>query len=337
MNLSTQGRAALNQFAQAFHQAMGVSVGTEFALEPRVLQTLHDKIIEDGNWFLALVNVIGVPELKGQKLFMGLNSITSTRTDTSVPDGKRQARILHELTDMEFELFKTDTDIAIRYNTIDSWKFFKDFAERYRKQYRQAIGNDRVRVGWHGIEAATNTDPATYANGEDVNKGWLQLARDWDGTKGEHVQSGVVLGADFDNLDALVIDAKNDMIDKPFRNDPGLVALVSDDLIGHAEGKYYSDNGSTPSEKVHLNNGRILQTYGGLRTIVPPYFPSGTVVVTSLNNLSIYYQEDSWRRTLKDHPEKDQYEDFNSRNEGYVIEELGAMALVEGITIAQSA
>jgi hypothetical protein len=31
-------------------------------------------------------------------------------------------------------------------------------------------------------------------------------------------------------------------------------------------------------------------------------------------------QEGSWRRHLKDKPEKDRVEDFNSRNEGYVVE-----------------
>jgi len=337
MHLSQEGRKVLNEFAAQFHKSMGVNVGAQFSLEPRVLQTLHDKIVEDGNWFLGLINVVGVAELRGQKLFMGLNGLVSSRINTSVKGAKREARVLHDLTDVEYQLYKTNTDLAIRYDTIDSWKFFKDFAERYRNQYRKAIGNDRIRVGWHGTSAAADSDPAANPNGEDLNIGWLEQVRLWDtaadGTaKGEHVQSGVTVGqgGDFNGLDQLVIEAKNDLIDKPFRNNPNLIALVSDDLIGYAEAKYYADDKA--SEKVHLNNGRILNTYGGLRTVVPPYFPAGTVVVTSLDNLSIYFQEDSWRRTLKDHAEKDQYEDYNSRNEGYVVEEIGAFGLVEGIT-----
>ena len=43
-------------------------------------------------------------------------------------------------------------------------------------------------------------------------------------------------------------------------------------------------------------------------------------MITSLDNLSIYVQEGTWRRHIKDKPEKDRVEDYNSRNEGYLVE-----------------
>jgi len=56
--------------------------------------------------------------------------------------------------------------------------------------------------------------------------------------------------------------------------------------------------------------------------------------VTSLKNLSIYWQDTSWRRQQIDNPKKDQYEDFNSRQEGYVVEIEEKAALIENITYA---
>ncbi len=58
-------------------------------------------------------------------------------------------------------------------------------------------------------------------------------------------------------------------------------------------------------------------------TFTCPHFPSKGVVVTSWDNLSIYFQDSSWRRQIVENPKRSQVEDYNSRNEGYVIEQLG--------------
>ena len=336
MNLSALGRQQLEQFVALMYAAAGVPAGGEFAVQPRMLQTLHEKIVEDGHWFLALINVLNVQEITGEKVFMGINGLTSSRTDTSKDDNERVPRNLSDLDNSRYMLHPTESDIALGYNQIDSWKHFENFADMYRKAYRMAIANDRLRVGWHGVKAAKHSDPKANPNGEDLNIGWLQQLRDYK--EGAQHDSGIAIGKgqEVKNLDQLVSSMKHEMIKPEFRNAPGMVVLVSSDLIGDAEGKYYESQGDTPSEKVHLNNGRILQTYGGLQAYVPPFMPDGCVKVTSLNNLSIYTQEDSWRRTMKDKPEKNQYQDFNSRNEGYVVEQEEAAAFVEGITFADA-
>ncbi|MNP63859.1 Phage major capsid protein, P2 family [compost metagenome] len=56
------------------------------------------------------------------------------------------------------------------------------------------------------------------------------------------------------------------------------------------------------------------------------------MLVTTLSNLSIYYQNGARRRHLKDEPELDRIADYQSSNEAYVIEDFGLVALVEGIT-----
>ncbi|MGP8697459.1 P2 family phage major capsid protein, partial [Pseudomonas aeruginosa] len=52
-----------------------------------------------------------------------------------------------------------------------------------------------------------------------------------------------------------------------------------------------------------------------------------------LDNLSIYYQDSSWRRHLLENPKRSRAEDFNGRNEGYVIEQLGKFAALEGSSL----
>lgn len=62
-----------------------------------------------------------------------------------------------------------------------------------------------------------------------------------------------------------------------------------------------------------------------------PFFPQNALLVTKLDNLSIYVQEGTQRRQLKEEPEYDQLADYQSVNEAYVVEDYGCCALVENI------
>ncbi|MNG37890.1 Phage major capsid protein, P2 family [compost metagenome] len=55
------------------------------------------------------------------------------------------------------------------------------------------------------------------------------------------------------------------------------------------------------------------------------------MLVTTLGNLSIYFQEGARRRHIKDEPEYDRIADYQSSNDAYVIEDFGLVALVENI------
>ncbi|MBJ3182194.1 P2 family phage major capsid protein, partial [Salmonella enterica subsp. enterica serovar Stanley] len=52
-----------------------------------------------------------------------------------------------------------------------------------------------------------------------------------------------------------------------------------------------------------------------------------------LDNLSIYWQEDTRRRSVIDNPKRDRIENFESVNEAYVVEDYRCAALVENIEI----
>lgn len=333
---SEQGRQRLNEFLTNLHTQLGVPAGSEFAVTPMILQTLFEKAVEDGSWFLNMINAnVMVPDLKGDKLGMFITALTSTRTDTS-GDLERKARHLHDLDPHGYELFPTENNFALTYKIIDQWKHIKngrEYAEMYAKLLRLAVANDSIKVGWHGTSAAATTDPVANPLGQDLNVGWLQLLRNHASERIEETGATFGAGGDFANLDALVADALQ-TIPEHFRYDPGLRVLISDDILSSANAKFYEAAGDTPSEKHHMDGGRILETYGGKRAIAAPFMPAGSIVITNPKNLSIYRQEGSWRRQIIDNPKKNQLEDFNSHNSGYVVEEYDAITAITNIAPA---
>lgn len=80
-----------------------------------------------------------------------------------------------------------------------------------------------------------------------------------------------------------------------------------------------------------LNEKRTL---GGLPVLYVPNFPANTILVTPLKNLSIYYQTSGERRHIKDAPERDQLESYQSKNIDFIVEEYGAAVLVENLEYA---
>ena len=74
--------------------------------------------------------------------------------------------------------------------------------------------------------------------------------------------------------------------------------------------------------------------FGGLQAVAVPFFPANAILITSLSNLSIYYQDSARRRNLLDNPKRDRIENYESSNDAFVVEEYGACALVKNIELA---
>ena len=166
---------------------------------------------------------------------------------------------------------------------------------------------------------------------QDVNIGWLQYVRAnrpeailAEGAASGEIRIGPEAGADYANLDVAVNDL---VLGIPEYMRSGLVALIGAELIAREKSALYAAMSGTPTEKAALNGS--LTTFGGLTWETPSNFPARGLVVTSYDNLSIYMQDGSWRRNIKDAPEKDRVEDYNSRNEGYVVETPEKFAALE--------
>lgn len=335
MSLSSEARQRYHAMQATMARTYGVhSVREEFNVEPTVAQTLNDRITLTSA-FLQRINILGVREIKGEKIMLGLSGPVTSRTNTNNND--RQAHNLLELDAQGYELFDTHSDVALKYASIDAWAKFKDFAKRYSTAVQRQIGLDRLMIGWNGLRAAPDTDRIANPLLQDVNKGWLQIVREQapqqilaEGDTPGKIQIGGT--GDYKNLDALVFDVSL-MIDEAFRDGGDLVAIIGRDLLANDKGKLYAAQGQTPTEKERLELAQVIATYGGLPSYTCPFFPSKGLVVTSFNNLSIYFQDTSWRRHLTENPRRSQTEDYNSRNEGYVVEQLGKFAGIEAANV----
>ncbi|RMQ48777.1 capsid protein [Pseudomonas cichorii] len=335
-NLSAKGAKKYAELQAAIAVSYGVPEPTQmFSVEATVAQELNEAITARSD-FLEKINVIMVTEIKGEKVFIGVSGPVTGRTNTKEND--REPSDVSQLDDDQYELFPTESDVALPYATIDAWAKFPDFKDRYSAAVQKRIAQDRIVVGFHGVSAAAQTDRKTNPKLQDVNKGWLQQLREkvpHQVMKEGKAGSGKVTmgkGGDYANLDALVHDAVQ-LVDENLREDGDLVAIIGSDLLAADKAKLYSAQGDTPTEKERIELSQVIATYGGKPAYSVPNFPPNSVLVTSFDNLSIYVQESSWRKQTVENPKRNRVEDYNSRNEGYVIEQLEKAALIENVEV----
>lgn len=333
--LSSYGAQMYAAMQVAMAETYGVDAVTRmFSVEPSIAQELNDAITAKAD-FLERINVIGVSEIKGQKVFLGTSGPVTGRTNTKTTD--REAKDASALDDDTYELVSTESDVSLAYAKIDAWAKFPEFHQKYSAAVQKQIALDRIMIGFHGTHAAPQSDPTQYPLLQDVNKGWLQQAREKipaQVLKEGKVAGKVTLGAggDYANLDELVHDTKQ-MVDERVRDGGDLVAIIGSDLLAADKAKLYASQAGTPTEKERIESQQVIATYGGLPAFSVPHFPANAVLVTSFDNLSIYYQDSSWRKQTIDNPKRSRVEDYNSRNEGYVIEQLEKFALTENVEV----
>ncbi|MCE1054102.1 MULTISPECIES: phage major capsid protein, P2 family [Pseudomonas] len=334
-NLSSYGAQMYAAMQLAMSETYGVdTVARMFSVEPTIAQELNDAITAKAD-FLQRINVVLVTEIKGQKVFLGTSGPVTGRTNTKTTD--REAKDASALDQNTYELSSTESDVSLSYAKIDAWAKFPDFHQKYSSAVQKQIALDRIMVGFHGTHAAVQTDIVQYPLLQDVNKGWLQQAREQ--IPAQVLKEGAVAGkvtmgpgGDYENLDALVHDTKQ-MVDERVRDGGDLVAIIGSDLLAADKAKLYASQGGTPTEKERIESQQVIATYGGLPSFSVPNFPVNAVLVTSFDNLSIYVQDSSWRKQTVDNPKRSRIEDYNSRNEGYVIEQLEKFALTENVEV----
>mgnify|MGYP003575244535 CR=1 FL=1 len=329
-------RLALTSYFAQLATINDVSSVTErFNVVPRVQQTLETKMQESSS-FLQSINLIGVTEQIGAKVGVGVSGPIASRTDTSV-NGTRQPRNVVALDSNEYRCVQTNFDTFIRYATLDAWAGFPDFQNRVRDAIIRRQALDRIAIGFNGTSVAATTNLANNPLLQDVNKGWLQQLREsapqnvvatGDATPGKII---VGTGGDYANLDAVVFDAIT-LLDEWHQQDPGLVAVVGRSLM---HDKYFPmvNAENAPTEMLAADIVISQKRVGGIKAVTVPFFPANKVLITTLDNLSIYWQRDARRRNLKDVPERDRIENYESSNDAYVVEDLGRAALVENIEL----
>ncbi|WP_019275976.1 phage major capsid protein, P2 family [Vibrio coralliilyticus] len=332
----------LSAYVQKVAEQNDVTDATQkFNVTPNGTQKIIAQMRES-NWFLGKINIVPVKNQKGESIGLGVTGMIASRTDTK-GDGKRTPKDYSGMGAMAYMCEQTNFDTAIRYDKLDAWAHDKRFNKIVSSHTREQIDSNKITIGWYGERVEKNTDASANPNGEDVNKGWYQAMRDHNTerliTEGE-TENVVRIGeggdgsagkekGDFINLDLAVLETKN-LLHDACENDSNLVAIIGSDLLAYDKAKFYEAHGNTPSEKGKIQELQVIGTYGGLPAVKVPGFPSTGIMVTSYDNLSIYIQTDSIRRsTGKKNDEKDQIENFESMNMAYVIEEIGKIAAIE--------
>ncbi|WP_434629411.1 phage major capsid protein, P2 family [Chromobacterium sp. CV08] len=342
--MKTNTRDVFTQLIEQIAKLNGVSaaaVEKSFSVQPSIQQKLETRIQESSE-FMSRINIEGVDDLEGEKLGLGVFGTVAGRTKVT-PTNPRRPRNLTDINSHKYRCEFTEFDTAIPYVQLDAWAKFPDFQTKLRDVVVKQQALDRMMIGFNGVSVAEQTDRVKYPLLQDVNKGWLQQYREHAPERVmAEVKKGsgkVMIGAkekggDYANLDALVMDAVAGLIDPAMASNPDLVVVVGRDLM---HDKYFPivNQDSKPSEQMAADVVISQKRVGGLSAVTAPFFPAGAMLITPLSNLSIYYQNGSRRRHLREEPDFNQIANYESNNEAYVVERYQAGCLVENIELVK--
>ncbi|OSO71420.1 phage major capsid protein, P2 family [Stutzerimonas stutzeri] len=333
--MRNETRIKFNGYLEQVAKLNGItSAIVKFNVLPSVQQSLETAIQESSD-FLGRINIIGVSEQEGEAILLGVNGPIAGRTNTA-GGNRRNPADRSALAKDAYSCKQTNFDSAFPYALIDAWAKFPDFQPRLTAAIAQRQALDRIMIGFNGTSAAAATDIGANPLLQDVNIGWLQKIRTGapDRVLDEVVAASgkVTVGAtgDYKTLHGVVFDAVQ-MLEPWHRSRPDLVVMVSRDLL-HNKLLAAVEKGAASNQEENASDEIVTKArLGGLPIVDAPFFPAGTVLVTTLSNLSIYFQEGARRRHVKDEPEYDRVADYQSSNDAYVIEDFGLVALVENI------
>lgn len=357
-NLSDAGRRALDALFTHIASINGTSdVSRQFAVNPSSEQRLESRQ-QELEEFLGLINVLPVSQLKGNVIGLGVTSKIGRRR--SRPNLPRKPDYVGSLDGRSYELFSSLFDTELPWELIDAWSEFPDFGTRYSDMVARAIALTRICIGFNGIEAAADTNPVLNPLREDMNIGWLQklrlerpdhvLGRALVGAPGNQTATGAAVNIEvgptegIKNLDALVLELISGMPSWARRSNE-LTVMCSQDLLDE---KYLPqvnrplaatiDGNPSTSDEIVSRIAQAAPRLGNRPVVVPPDFPERTIFISPTKNLSIYWQKGSRRRFVKDEPENmAALVDYNSVNEGYVIESTDHATLAENIVLTDAA
>ncbi|ANJ91922.1 phage major capsid protein, P2 family [Serratia plymuthica] len=339
-----QTRFKFNAFMSRLAELNGVDTGDldkKFSVEPSVTQTIMTRV-QDSSSFLTRINIVPVPEMKAEKIGLDVSGTIASNTDTAGGD-ERETADFATLDAEGYFCQQVNYDFHIRYNTLDLWARYQDFQTRLRDAIVKRQALDRIMIGFNGTHRAKTSNRVKFPLLQDIAPGWLQKYRENAPSRvmnkvvaedGSVVSEKLRVGAggDYANLDALVMDATNNLIAPWYQEDPELVVICGRQLLAD---KYFPlVNQEQPNTEAMAADLIISQKrIGNLPAVRVPYFPADALLITRMDNLSIYWQEDTHRRHMVENSKRDRIENYESINEDYVVEDYACGALVENIEL----
>ncbi|PCJ33026.1 MAG: phage major capsid protein, P2 family [Gammaproteobacteria bacterium] len=310
-----------------------VSGGQSFAIEPTVQQTLHDTVQHSSAFLTQYVNFELVDDISGQKIFIDDDGLVITsNTDTS-GSGKRSGIDPSTLKDKGYECRTNDFDTLLPWSKLNKWAKFPDFQMRLTEFLSKRQALDHIKIGFNGTSYAANSNRTANPLGQDVNIGWLQTIR---AEAPAHVKStdnsfGSAETDYFKNIDAMAFSARKSLLDEVHRERLDLVVILGSSLLNDKYFKVMNKEDIDPSEHTHRDALVSEKRIGGMEAITVPYFPEDAFLIMPKGSLSVYEQEGSRRTKLDEDHASRGYNRWFTHNVDYVVENLGAVALVENI------
>ena len=337
-------RFKFNAFLTQVAKLSGIDVNDiakKFTVEPSVTQTLITTV-QDTSDFLKRINMVPVDEQEGEKIGLGVTGSIASTTDTDSGD-ERETADFAALEARRYKCEQVNFDFHIRYNTLDLWARYQDFQIRLRDAITKRQALDYIMAGFNGIKRSATSDRSKNPMLQDVAVGWLQKLRNEapkrvmdkvTDAEGNVVSTTIRIGknGDYVNLDAAVMDATNSMIEPWHQEDPDLVVICGRQLLAD---KYFplvkqeQPNTEAMAADVIVSQKRI----GNLPAVRVPYFPADALMITRLDNLSIYIMDSAHRRHIEENAKRDRVENYESLKVDFVVEDYGCACLIENIKL----
>lgn len=344
--MQNQTRILFTQYLARQAMLNGVSVDAvmqKFTVAPAVQQRL-EKAAMESDAFMKLVNTYFVDEQEGEKVKIGSKGPMANTNNSSDGTNRRNPGENHDSSANKYHCRKTNYDYSISYAQLDMWAHDPQFQVLIGQAMAEQMALDRQTIGFNGTHYAEPSNRATYPLLQDCGIGWLQKIRDEAPAR---VMPGVTLTSrdqnnavvnigTYGNLDAAVLDARHSLMDPWHRRAPGLVTVLSSDLmIKCALPKVNAISQSNPNSELLAAQIILSQEkVGGLPAVYAAGIPEDVVLITSLKNLSVYIQRGKLRRHFKEEPEYNRVATYQSSNDDYVIEDYGMVAMLDGLKFA---
>ena len=330
--LNTQAQHQFSQYLKNICAANGVESTTQrFNVQPVPQQKIIGAYQKSAE-FLQMINIIPVDDAHGQKLGLSVGSVASN-TNTLIQ--KRRPTPMGAINELdEYLCTQTNYDVGYMYALLNAWSHQPNFQVMLAQMVVRAIALDKIKIGFNGLERRATTDKVAYPLLQDVNVGWLEKIRQWAPERhysgqdtGDIIQIGA--GQNFKTIDALVETGINEFIAEQHRESP-LVAICGRGILND---KYLPMMNQVldPSEQLAVRNIYANKQLGTLPALHVPFFPAKSILITSADNLSIYIQNGSIRRHIKDEPEWDRLADYQCANEAFVVEDYEKCCFLENV------
>lgn len=280
--------------------------------------------IKNQSQLLSKINVKATKEVSGKADFFDLSSPIAGKTDT-----RHHSRVPRTgFNPSDYACQYTNYDVALPYATVDAWtdasKNQEDFNLQAQTSIERRIALDRIMVGFNGTRSAIHSDLSANSRLQDVNQGWLQIIR-------EQAPAQVLTGLQYGvgqaqtSLARLLRHAINTALPAALRDDPLLVAIIGAELLPDPLTQACTDDGRLPDLVFHQ------QRQGGMRAASAAFFPADSVLITRLDNLSLYFNANSHRVHYEDQANQNQIALYQQTAEAFVIENLSACLLLDNV------